>query len=83
MDGNTLSPGEAAEWLSSIGVLASEVPISYRRRVKASRRLERAKTNLAAARGRAPSVRALAARELFCAIAEAEEWGVIGRAGRS
>lgn len=52
-------------------------------RDRARRRLDTARRHVRAAAGRAPSVRKLAALELDRAVVLAEEWGVVGKAGRS
>jgi hypothetical protein len=45
-------------------------------RKSARRRLKHAQKNFGASQGRGGPIRALASRELECALAEAQEWGV-------
>lgn len=56
----------------------NERVITVARQKSARRRLKRARTNFAASQGRGGPIRAFTARELECARAEAQEWGVAG-----
>ena len=69
--------------LAGLNASLTEVSKSQRFKAAAARRLEDAKRHVMASAGRGPSVAALALRELDCAMAVAEEWGLTGRAGRS
>jgi hypothetical protein len=50
-------------------------------RKAATRRLDRARRTMRKAQNRSAAVRRFAERELACALAEAQEWGVGGKVG--